>query len=209
MAKIKIYGAANTSAGRCIWTMEELELNYDVVPVDLRAKEHKSPEYLRLNPNGKVPCLVDGDFTLWESIAINHYLCEKHRPTMLGHGHQEKALVHQWSLWCMTELQPSMIDLLIQSKFVPEDKRDHAHIEKLQQRIPHILQILEQHLEGKTYMVGQEFTLADLNVASVVRIAEVLQIPISDFSNLDTWLQKIKARPAYQRYIDLRKQSAH
>lgn len=205
MHKLKIYGTPNTSAGRCYWTMEELNLKYDRIPLDLRAKEQKSPEYLKLNPNGKVPCLIDGDFVIWESVAINYYLCEKHKPELLGQNLEARALVQQWSIWSMTELQPPTVDLLIQTVFVPEERRDLGHIEKLRQRIPGLLGILDRHLETRKFMVGEEFTLADINVGSVVKTAVAVQIPLTQFTNLSDWYNVLKERPAFQRFLEVSK----
>lgn len=203
---IKIYGSARSSAGRCYLLMEELGLTYEVVPLDMMEKrEHKSPEYLRLNPNGKVPCLVDGDFVLWESLAINFYLAEKHRPSLLGESLSERALVRQWSVWGLAELQPPMVELIIQLMFTPEARRDAQMIARAREKIPPMLAILDRALEGKSYLVGDTFTLADLNVASMVNITNSIQMPIDDFRNVTGWMERLNARPAFKRYAELRR----
>src|SRR3989344_9118391 len=121
---IKIYGAPRSSAGRCFWLLEELALPYQAMPVDMRNKEHKSEAFLKLNPNGKVPALVDGDVVLWESIAINHYLADKYRPELLGKTPVERGLEQQWSTWSMVDLQPPLVDLIIQMVLTTEEKRN-------------------------------------------------------------------------------------
>lgn len=195
---IKIYGSPRTSAGRCFSMLEEIGVPYDVGSVDMAKREHKSPEFLKLNPNGKVPCLVDGDFVIWESIAINSYLAEKYKPELLGAGVEEKSLVNQWSIWGMTELQPPLVDLLIQTVFMPEGKRDLALIEKRRAQLPARMEVLDQALQGKEYLLGGHYTLADLNLVSVVRMAAMTQVDLTPFKNIMTWLERINARPSFQ-----------
>jgi glutathione S-transferase len=88
-----IYGSPRTSAGRCIWALEEAGIKYNNQPVDMKNKEHKSPEYLKLNPNGKVPVFVDNDVTLFESMAINSYIAESYKKELLGKTASERGLL--------------------------------------------------------------------------------------------------------------------
>lgn len=203
---IKIYGPPRSSAGRCYFLLEELGLSYEQVPLDMmEKKEHKSEAFLKLNPNGKVPCLVDADFVIWESLAINNYLAEKYKPELLGANAQEKGLVQQWSIWALLELQPPMVDILIQTLFTPEHKRDANLIAQAKEKIPPKLEILNRYLLNKNFVVGEKFTLADLNVASVVNIASGLQIPLKDYPNLSAWFTKIKTRPSFEKLLSMRK----
>lgn len=201
---IKIYGPARTSAGRCIWALEEAGLKYENVNVDLRSRENKSENFLAINPNGKVPALVDGDFTLFESMAINFYIADKYAPALLGTDANERALSHQWSFWASTELQPSIIEVFIQKVFMPEEKRSQAIIETHMNKIPGMLDILEKALENKTYLNNKSFSLADLNTASVVSIAQHIGVKMDGYKNINQWLAMMNERPAYQKYIALR-----
>lgn len=200
---IEIYGSPKSSAGRVYLMMEELGLKYKTMPLEMSKKEHKSPEFLALNPNGKVPCLKDGNYVIWESIAINHYLAEKYKPEMLGSTPEEKGHVAQWSVWAMTEFQPPAVDILIQMVFVPEDKRNHALIEKAKEKIPGLLRILDQAISGKEYLVGNRFTVADINMASVVSILAHLHMDVSPYKGILNWMEKINSRPAFRRYSEL------
>lgn len=203
---LKIYGSPRTSAGRCFSMLEEIGATYEAASVDMAKREHKSPEYLKLNPNGKVPCLVDGDFVIWESMAINSYLAEKYKPELLGTGVEEKSLVTQWSVWGMMELQPPLVDLLIQTVFMPEERRDQALIEKRRAQIPAKLEILDQALKGKEYLLGGHYTLADLNLVSIVRMATSTQVDLSPYKNIVSWFERINSRPSFQH---LTKISSH
>ena len=197
---IKIYGSHRSSGGRCYITLEECGLKYETVNIDMRAGQHKSPEYMKLNPNGKVPTMVDGDFVLWESMAIDRYLVEKYKPELLGPTIEDRALIEQWTIWAIAELQPPLIDLLIQMAFVPEPKRDLALIEKSRAKLPGKLEVLDGALRNREYMVANYFSLADINVASVANIGMSLGIDYSNYASLTNWLSKMKARPSFKKF---------
>lgn len=202
---IKIYGSPRSSAGRCYLLLEEIGQPYETVALDMMEKrEHKSPAYLKLNPNGKVPCLVDGEFVLWESLAINNYLADKYKPELLGATPEERALVQQWSIWALAELQPPFVDILIQKFFVPEAKRDAAVVAKAQEKIPPMLKTLDQALADRDYLVGDKPTLADFNAASVVNIAAGLQIGLEPFANVGRWMGRLRERASFKKFIELR-----
>lgn len=202
---ITLYGPARSSAGRCLWCLEEIGMAYENKQVDLRAKEHKSEAFLKINPNGKVPALVDGDVTLFESFAINFYLAEKYKPELLGKTHKEKALVHQWSFWASSELQGPLITILVQKFFLPDDKRDQNVIDKNTVILPDYFNVLDNALANQKYLAGNEFTLADLNTASVATIAAHVGFDVSAYRNVQNWLKAIADRKAFQHYQDLRK----
>jgi glutathione S-transferase len=200
---IKIYGSPKSSAGRVYWMLEELGLTYEAVQLDMRAKEHKSEKFLKLNPNGKVPCLTDGDYAIWESMAINSYLADKYQSALLGKTPEARGLVQQWSYWSILELQKHLIEIFIQKVFVPDEKRDLGVIEKAKKAAEPLLAILDHHLVDKKFLVGDAFTLADLNVASVASITEAIQMDVSHFKHIQHWQSQCKDRPAYQKYLKL------
>ncbi|WP_413291043.1 glutathione S-transferase family protein [Bdellovibrio sp. HCB337] len=202
---IQIYGSPRSSAGRCFVMLEECGLSYEVMPLDMMAKrEHKLEPFLKLNPNGKVPCMVDNGFALWESAAIVQYLAEKHKPELLGTNATEKALVQQWAFWTMTEAQPPMVDILVQKLFVPEGKKDLALIERREKQMPGILEVLEKSLTNKKFLVGDKYSVADLMAASAVNIATGLKLDMSMFPNIKAWFAEVKSRPAWVKVSQLR-----
>lgn len=201
---ITLYGPARTSAGRCLWCLEETGVAYEHKNVDMRAKENKSEAFLKLNPNGKVPALVDGDFSLYESMAINFYLADKYKPELLGTTPEQRALSYQWSFWASSELQDPIIQVFIQKVFVPEDKRSQAVIDENMAKLPAYFEVLDNALASKTYLNGTSFTLADLNTHTVVSIAPHVGFDMSKYKNVDLWLKAISDRPAYQSYAKLR-----
>ncbi len=203
---ITIYGSPKSSAGRCFWCLEEVEASYETKTINFREQEHKSAEFLKINPNGKVPALVDNGFVIWESMAINFYLADAYRPMLLGKDAKDRGQVHQWSFWSGGDLQTPIIEIFIQLMFVPEDKRDLKVVEKAQEKLPALLDTLNKGLENSEYLVGEEFTLADLNVASVVSICPAIQYDLSEYGNIVHWLERISSRPAFKRYQELRGQ---
>lgn len=203
---ITLYGPAKSSAGRCLWLLEELGIPYENKNVDMMTnKEHKSEWFLKINPMGKVPALTDGEFKLFESMAINQYLTEKYKPEFAGKTVEEKAITHQWSYWASCELQDPIIQLFIQKIFVPAERRDHKVIEESEKALPALFEALDNALANNKFLNGNEFTLADLNVASVASIAHPAGFSLAPYKNINAWLGAIAERPSFHRYLALRK----
>jgi glutathione S-transferase len=201
---ITLYGSPRSSAGRCVWALEEAGVAYTLKDVDMRNKEHKSAEFLKINPNGKVPVLTDGDLNLFESMAITFYVAEAYKKELLGKTAAEKALVHQWSFWSISELQGPMIQVFIQKVFMPAEKRDDKVIEENMAQLPALMTVLDQSLQGKKFLVGNDFTLADLNTSSVVGIAHAIGMDMKSYANINAWMGAIADRPAFQKYMGMR-----
>jgi glutathione S-transferase len=198
---VKLYGSSMSRAGRSLWALEEAGVKFEQVLV----AEPRKPEYLKINPNGHVPALDDNGTILWESMAINLYIAEKYGKaplwpsTVEGHG-----ACYQWSLWCMTEVETPMLDVVYHRMMLPAEQRDEkvalAGIEKL--KAP--LKVLDDHLQKSDYLLGKEFTIADLNVSSVLSIAQYIQLDLSATANAQKWSQKCLGRPANQRAIAMK-----
>ena len=201
---ITIYGSPRSSAGRCFWCLEEAGTPYTVKAVDFSTKEHKADWFMKINPNGKVPALTDGAFNLFESMAINSYIAEKFKPELLGNTPEARALVQQWSYWSISELQSPIIQIFIQKVFVPVERRSQAVIDENEKMLPELLAVLNQALENKKYLVGNEFTLADLNASSVAMITHAIGFDIAPYPNIKTWFAHLSERPAYIKYQGLR-----
>jgi glutathione S-transferase len=125
---LTIYGTKRSSAYRCHWLLAELGVEYETKAVDILGGENKSEAFLKMNPNGKVPVLVDGDFTLFESFAINAYLAEKHRPELLGTSLEQHALVYQWNAWVLANLADAYMTLILQYYRKTPDNDDTASL---------------------------------------------------------------------------------
>tara|TARA_Y100000385_G_C12875069_1_gene543262 strand:- start:210 stop:821 length:612 start_codon:yes stop_codon:yes gene_type:complete len=200
---ITIYGSPKTSAGRCFWTLEEVCQNYEAKSISLKENEHKSEEFLRVNPNAKIPALVDGDFTIWESMAINMYLADTYKPELLGTSSKERGLTSQWTLWANGDLQTPLIEIFIQKVFVPEEKRSQEVIDKAISKLPDLFNTIEMALDKTKFLASDEFTLADLNTESVVKICDRIGFDLSKYKNIQAWRSAISERPAFQNYMEL------
>jgi glutathione S-transferase len=193
---VKLYGSSMSRAGRSLWALEEAGVKFDQMTV----AETRKPEYLKINPNGHVPALDDNGTMICESMAINLYVAEKYgKPplwpsTVEGHG-----ACYQWSLWVVNELETPMIEIFQHRLMLPADQRDEkialARIETL--KTP--FKVLDDHLQKSEYLLGKDFTIADLNVASVISIAKYLQLDLKATPTAQKWLQKCLERPANQR----------
>lgn len=202
---IKIYGSARTSASRCFLLLEELEIPYEEISVDLATGQQKESAYLQINPNGKVPAMIDGENILWESCAINNYLAEKYRPELLGSDAFEKAKGQQWSYWTMLELQNPLVEILIQKIFVPEHKRNMTVVEKNIEKLPRLFKILDDNFATNRYLTGKNLNVADFNLTTVVHMTSMLGIDISSYPHLNKWFSAMKDTKGYQKLMMKRK----
>ncbi len=193
---IKIYGSKMSSAGRCYWMAEEVGQTLEQVPLDFQTKQHKSPEYLKLNPNGKVPTIVDGDLVLWESMAINTYLADKYKPELLGTTPELRALANQWSYWSMAHLHHAGHALVMQTYRKTPDSEETT---KGREELATLLPILDTALHGKNYLVGDMFSVADLNLVSIIDTLKWAGVDMAPYANITRWVETISQRPAYQK----------
>ena len=198
MSRPKLYGICGSRAFRSVWAMEETGVDYEHIPTHF-VEESKTPDYLAINPNGRIPCLVDGDLTLFESMAINLYAAKTYGGALYPDNPADEARVQQWSVWAISEIEPHQMQIVIQKFFTPEDKRNPAIIERAAESLQRPLKVLDDHLSKRPYLLGDDFTVADLNVAAVMQIMKTVQVDISAYRNVTAWLEKCYARPSYER----------
>lgn len=196
---IHFYGSPMSSAVRTHWMLEEVGVPYEYHRINLRAGDQRKPEYLAINPHGKIPCIRDGSLTLVESMAINFYLAEKYGKDLMPRNVEEKGEVYQWSFWAISNLQPLLLTVLLNTMFLPESERDPKAVEKAREQIPSYLGIIDGALKGKPYLVGGRFTVADVNAGSVLELATMLGFDLDATPDLKGWLDRLHARPAFQR----------
>ena len=193
---IKLYGSAMSRAGRSLWAAEETGIKYEQVIL----AQTRVPEYLKMNPNGHVPALDDNGTIVWESMAVNLYLAEKYGKAPLWPSTVEgRGACYQWSFWGMTEVEPPLIDIIQHRIILPADKRDENVVLKAIETLKPPLKVVDEHLHKSEYLIGRDFTIADLNVASVLSISRFIQLDLSSTPTLLKWLQKCLERPANQR----------
>jgi glutathione S-transferase len=196
---IKLYGTSMSRAGRSLWALEEAGVKFEHMPVGFSGETRK-PEFLKINPNGHVPVLDDNGTIVWESMAINLYVAEKYAKSPLWPSTVENhAACYQWSFWAMTEVEAPLLDIFFNRITLPDDQKNEktalAGIEKL--KAP--LKVLDDQLHKSEYIIGKEFTIADLNVASVMSVSRFVQLDLSATPAVGKWMEKCLNRPANQR----------
>jgi len=196
---IQFWGAPASSSGRTQWMLEEVGTPYEYHRVNTRDRASYTPEFLAASPGGKVPAIDDGGFRLTESIAINFYLAEKYKPELMGTGLREHALVHQWSLWAITNLQPELMSVMMHSSLLPESERDPKVLAEAMLAADPLVSLLDRCLGDGEYLVGGRFSVADVNVGSVVYIAKFLGLVGDGRPATNAWLGRLRERTAFQR----------
>jgi glutathione S-transferase len=204
---LKIYGVARSRAARVLWMAKELGLDYDHVKVDFATGETRQPAHLALNPNATVPVIDDDGFILWESMAINLYLAKKYGadglyPTRV----EDEARAWQWSFWGMTEVERPLLTAMMNRAVFPEDKRDAAAADAAEKTLAQPLGVLEGVLGPTPYLLGERFTVVDLNLASILAWARPAQIDMSRFPKVAEWLRISAERPAARAVRQLQRE---
>ena len=198
MSKPKLYGISASRAFRSIWAAEEIGLDYEHVPTSFRG-DAQTPEYLEINPNGRIPALVDGDLQLFESMAINMYLAKRYGPALVPDKLDGEARALQWSVWAISEIEPLQMQIVIQTFFTPEDKRDNAVIERAGKSLERPLNVLNDALANSDYLLGSEFSIADLNLSGVMDLLNMVSFDLSAWPNVQRWLSACYGRDSYAR----------
>lgn len=202
---IKIYGSVVSRATRNLWMLEELGVDYEHISLDWAKQENRSAEYLKVNPAGKVPTLVDGDATLSESLGINLYLAQKYGGGGLWPDDDAgRARCIQWSFWAAAELEPLAYGRIREFMFKKEAERDHALVADMAEQTGPLLDLMAQALAGENYLIGNTFTLADLNAACVVEYLERSNFDFSRWPAISSWYERTYGRPANQKIQDIR-----
>ena len=199
---LTIYGSPMSRAFRVLWMAQELGLEYENVPLDPRAGDTRKPDYLTINPNGHVPAIVDGDYVLWESLAINLYLAKKHGGPLAPQDLAEEGRALAWSMWALAELEDNIVTLVQSALMPPERKPDAARVERAKPALNAPLRVLDGALAESQYLLGNRFSVADLNVAGVAAGLGIAKFDLSAWPKVNAWLTTCTGRKAL---ADLRK----
>ncbi len=199
---LKIYGSARSRATRVLWLAKELGLTFEHVPLAANDPKLKAPEFLKINPTGRIPAIEDdGGVAMGESLAINLYLARKHGAGAKGlvpASAAEEARLAQWTCWAMTDLEGPMGTVYLHRGFLPEDKRDPKLAEAAEAQAQKPLAMLDGVLAKSPYLLGDRFTVADLNVAGVLSLTRIGTIDMSKFPHVAAWAKKCHDRTAAQ-----------
>lgn len=190
---LKIYGPAQSRAIRTLWMAHELGIDFEHDPGF--GEDGATDALLAVNPMGQVPTIEDDGFALPESMAINIYLAKKHGK-LVPQSLADEAQTLRWSFWAMTAVEATLLDVLLKTHGAMGQTKDlqaaQAGIETLQKPF----NVLNDYLTDRDYLLGSEFSVADLNVASVLSWAGGADIDFAEQPNVSAWLKRCLGREA-------------
>ena len=197
MAKPVLYGMAQSRAFRSVWAMEEVGIDWEHRPIHF-GKDAKTDEYLAVNPNGRIPALVDGDVVLFESMAINLYLAERYGKGLYPDTVEGRAQAYQWSVWGISEIEPLQMQIVVEKFFTPDEKKNPKVVPRAERGLERPLKVLDAHLADREYLLGDAFTVADLNLAGVMQLlGGMAGFDYSAHANVQRWADACYARPSF------------
>ena len=203
VSALRIYGIARTRAFRALWIAEEVGLDYEHLPIEIGDAGARAPEFLRLNPNGRLPFIDDNGFVLFESLAITLYLAKKHSNGKLYPGTLEgEARAWQWSLWAVTEVDRGVNIWSLHAVRLPPAERDADKRNEALKVLAPPFKVLDAAVAKQDCLLGSEFTVADLNVAAV--ISRAVDMDLAAVPNLKAWLMRCLDRPAARKALALK-----
>jgi len=201
---MKLYEFGPTRSIRARWILQELGADFDAVSVDLTRRDHCSPDFLELNPAGKVPVLIDGDLVLSESVAIVLYLAEKYSDRgFIPADLKLRADFYRWILFAVTELEQPWWRIAKHTHLYPEQDRLPADVALARRDFLPKAAVLEKHMKGRNFVVGDRVTAADFVLAYTLDVADETQL-LGECPALRSYLERMYARPrAPQRIADI------
>ena len=185
---IKIYGTRDSRAFRCLWALEESELAHELIHVDWRTGETRTPKFLALNPNGHVPVFESDGTVLVESLAINLHIAQLVETPLTPKTPTERSAAIEWTVWAMGELEG------------PHDSanRDDSDVDNAQRQAA--LRALDHRLQARQFLIADRFTIADLNVASVLMRPKYMP-HVAEYPHVSSWFRTCASRAALSRAL--------
>eukprot|EP01018_Ginkgo_biloba_P017866 Gb_10894 [translate_table: standard] len=207
---VKVLGPPSYSWTRRVMVcLVEKNVEFETVDVNTRLKEHKKPEFLAIQPFGKIPVIQDGDFTLFESRAIIRYIAMKYEgqgTPLLGSNLEERALVEQWLEVEGHNFDPPVVALVAELLYpLQSGAENQALIESKEQQLANVLDVYEERLSKTKYLAGDFFSLADLThlpfIHMVVNVTDKGYL-IRDRKHVNAWWEDISSRPAWEKVLE-------
>jgi glutathione S-transferase len=202
---LTIYGTAPSRAFRVLWAAEELGLAYELKPYHFTGPEIKEPAFLAINPNGTIPAISDNGFPLFESLAITMYLAQK-AGKLWPAALPNQARTYQWTLWAATEIEPSIGVWAYNTIVLPEAERKPELVADAAAKLKSRLAVLDGVLQDRDYLLGKDFTIADLNVAAALFRAP--QFGLDAYPRVKAWHQRCYSRAGAKAAVAMREQKA-
>lgn len=205
---LKLYGVYRSRASRNLWLAGELGIPVEHIPVIQAYRlpnpnaadapfNTRSPAFLKINPSGQIPTIVDGDLVLHESLAINLYLASKHGGPLAAANVAETGLMTQWSFWAATTVETHALNILYHRIGKPPAERDAALADAAVEALRQPFAVLDAALAKTGFLVDNRFTVADINVAEVIRYAMPAPELFASAPRVQRWLTACHARPAF------------
>ena len=201
---LKLHFAPNSRAGRIVWLLEELGLEYDLNAMAFHPKDLKSDEHRKRHPLGRIPVLEDGDVSIFESGAIVEYVMARY-----GDGGLKPAVdapefpeYLQWFHYCEGMVMPPINTIMVHSVLLPPERRDQTALEQAQRLLGRAVAPVNEALAGREYLVGA-FTAADIMLGHSIFMANRLGQVSDEMGNVKEYIGHIEARPAFQKAINL------
>ena len=197
---MKLYYSPQSRAVRPRWLLEEIGEPYELVRLTL-GTDNKTPAYLKINPNGTVPTLVDGDLVLFESAAICQHLADRHPEKRLAPplGTPARGLYYQWIHYAMSGLEPPLMTIFLHTINKPEAERIPVLVTEARAQLRTVLGVVEQALAGRPFILGDQLTTADVLVGSTLVWAQMMSLLGDDRPATAAYLTRLASRPAFQR----------
>ena len=205
---IHLYTAATMNGYKPVIFLEEAGVPYELTPIDFGKQEQKVPSYVKLNPNGRIPTIVDrsnGDFAVFESGAILWYLAEKY-DRFLPSDPNARSETLQWLMFQMAGIGPMMGQAMYFQRIAAPNGHDEPFsIKRYIDESRRLLEVLDARLESRDYLVGNDFTIADIATFPWARAYIWANVSIDGLDNLRAWFDRIDARPAVQKALTIPK----
>lgn len=193
---MKLYGTPPTRALRAIWLLNELGLEYETVPVDLMQGDNRNEDFLALNPVGKLPVLVDGSVVVTESAAIQFYLADKYpQAGLIPEGVEDRAQMYRWIFFLVTEIEQPLWRIARHTFIYPEDQQLPQDADIAGQECVEMLSVLERHMAGREFVLGDRLSVADFNAAYTLDWSSAAQL-LGSMPRLREYLESMYARPS-------------
>ena len=203
---LKLYGQYRSRAFRVAWLLKESNIPYEHVNVTIHTPDAtaKSPDFLKINPNGRIPAIDDEGFVMWESAAINLYLAEKHKSPLWPTDAKAKGRMLQWAFFTANDIEPYMVTVMQHRVVFPPEKRNPALAEQADQKLQPALKVVDDHLSQNKFFGVDRWDMADFMVASVCFSFTAMKYDLAKYPHFQKWLMASVERPKAKEAIALR-----
>lgn len=201
---LTLHFAPNSRAGRIVWLLEELELEYNINKMAFNPKDLKSDEHRARHPLGRVPVLDDGDVRIYESGAIVEYVIERHKNGGLKPEVSDPLYPEylQWFHYCEGMVMPPVNTIVVQTLLLPPDRRDETVLAQAQRLLAKALEPVDESLAGRDYLIGA-FSAADVMLGHACFMSNRLGCVSDEMANLKGYVERISERPAFKTAIEM------